>query len=282
MTSRDREPLTRSGGSPLSSGGSSEAGEATVPARVPGAVRVNRLSVRFGEVLALDDVTAEIPLGVSVAVIGPNGSGKSTLLKAMAGLVRPTSGTTDLGGCSTALVLQSTDVDRSIPLTVRDTVTMARFPRIGLLGRLGAADHEAIDGAVQALGLGELVDRQIHQLSGGQRQRVFVAQGLAQDADLLLLDEPLTGLDVVSRSTIADVLDQATLAGRTTVITTHSFAEAERCDLVMLLATQCIAFGPPTAVFTEPNLRRAFGGRFIKVGDTLVLDDPHHEPDHVH
>ncbi|MGI9612176.1 MAG: metal ABC transporter ATP-binding protein [Acidimicrobiales bacterium] len=247
-----------------------------------GLLRINRLKIRYGDVVALDDVTVEVPFGASVAVIGPNGSGKSTLLKAMAGIVRPTSGTVDLSGCSSALVLQSTDVDRSVPLTVRDTVTMARFPRIGLLGRLRTIDRNAIDRAVQALGLEELLDRQIHELSGGQRQRVFVAQGLAQDADLLLLDEPLTGLDVVSRSMIADVLDRASSAGRTTVITTHSFAEAEKCDLVMLLATQCIAFGPPATVFTESNLRRAFGGRFVKVGDTLVLDDPHHEHDHVH
>lgn len=249
---------------------------------MPGAIRINDLSIRYGDLVALDGVSAEIPLGASVAVIGPNGSGKSTLLKAMAGIVHPTLGTIDLGGCPTALVLQSTDVDRSIPLTVRDTVTMARFPRIGLLGRLRTVDREAIDSAVQALGLEALVDRQIHQLSGGQRQRVLVAQGLAQDADILLLDEPLTGLDVVSRSMIADVLDRAAAVGRTTVITTHSFAEAERCDLVMLLATQCIAFGPPTTVFTEPNLRRAFGGRFVKVGNTLVLDDPHHEHEHAH
>ena len=249
---------------------------------MPRAVRIHDLSIRYGDVPALDQVTAEIPLGASVAVIGPNGSGKSTLLKAMAGVLRPTSGTIDLNGRQTALVLQATDVDRSMPLTVRDAVKMARFPRIGLLGRLSIIDREAIDGAVQALDLGALVDRQIHELSGGQRQRVFVAQGLAQSADLLLLDEPLTGLDVISRSLIADVLQQVSTAGRTTVITTHSFTEAEQCDLVMLLATRCIAFGPPASVFTEPNLQCAFGGRFVKVGETLVLDDPHHEHDHVH
>lgn len=245
-----------------------------------GVVRINDLSIRYGDIRALDGITAEIPPGASVAVIGPNGSGKSTLLKAMAGIIGATSGTIDLGRSPTALVLQSTDVDPSLPLTVSDTVTMARYPHVGLLGRLGPADRQAIDGAIAALGLEPLVDRQIHQLSGGQRQRVFVAQGVAQEADILLLDEPLTGLDVVSRSMISDVLDQATAAGQTTVITTHSFAEAEQCDLVMLLATQCISFGPPATVFTEPNLRRAFGGRFVKVGNTIVLDDPHHE--HVH
>ena len=227
-------------------------------------------------------MSATLPPGASVAVIGPNGSGKSTLLKAVAGILTPASGRIDRGGNSIGIVLQSTDVDQSLPLTVRDTVAMARFPQLGLLGRLQPADRAAIDAAVTILGLDDLVHRQIHQLSGGQRQRTFVAQGLAQQADVLLLDEPLTGLDVMSRSLIIEALAGLEAAGKTTVITTHSFSEAERCDLVLLLATRCVAFGPPEEVFTEAHLRQAFGGRFIRVGDTLILDDPHHEHDHAH
>ena len=241
-----------------------------------GSLRLNGVTIQYGDVTALDEVTVTVPLGVSVAVIGPNGSGKSTLLKAIAGLLSPTSGTIDSNGSDVAIVLQSTDVDQSLPLTVRDSVAMARYPKLGLLGRYGPADRAAVDAAVAGLELTDLVDRQIHHLSGGQRQRTLVAQGLAQDAEVLLLDEPLTGLDVVSQSLIADSLDQASADGRTTIITTHSFAEAEQRDLVMLLSNRCIAFGPPKEVLTEANLREAFGGRFIKVGNTLVLDDPHH------
>lgn len=244
------------------------------------AVSVRDLSVRYGPIVALDGVTASVPSGVSLAVIGPNGSGKSTLLKVLAGVLAPTSGRVDRGGRTAAIVLQATDVDRSLPLTVRDTVTMARFPRVGLVRRLRPADRHAVEVALERLDLPGLVDRQIHELSGGQRQRTFVAQGLAQGAEILLLDEPLTGLDAVSRSLIADVLDNERAAGTTVVVTTHSFAEAKRCDLVMLMATRCIAFGPPDEVLTEQNLREAFGGRFLRVGDTLVLDDPHH--DHAH
>lgn len=243
-------------------------------------MRINGLSVHYGAVAALDRIGLEIPAGSSVSIIGPNGSGKSTLLKTMAGILKPTSGSVDHREQSVAIVLQSTDVDRNLPLTVRDTVTMARFPRVGLLGRMSSADRAAIDRALDKLGMQALVDRQIHQLSGGQRQRAFVAQGLAQEADVVLLDEPLTGLDVTSRSLIDDALTHETAAGRTTITTTHSFAEAERSDLVLLLATRCIAFGPPATVLTETNLREAFGGEFIRVGNTLVLDDPHH--DHVH
>ena len=105
-------------------------------------------------------------------------------------------------------------------------------------------------------------------------------RGLAQEADVVLLDEPLTGLDVVSRSIIADAIERVTDGGGTTITTTHSFAEAEQCDLVLLLATRSIAFGPPEAVLVEPNLREAFGGRYVRVGETLIVDDPHH--DHVH
>jgi ABC-type Mn2+/Zn2+ transport system ATPase subunit len=130
--------------------------------------------------------------------------------------------------------------------------------------------------------LDDLVDKQIHRLSGGQRQRAFVAQGLAQEADVLLLDEPFIGLDVVSRSLIGESLKRISAAEKTTIMTTHSFAEAEECDLVLLLATGAIAFGPPEAVLVESNLRLAFGGRFIRVGDLMVLDDPHHDGAHVH
>ncbi len=247
---------------------------------MPDCIRLDNLTVQYGDVVALDSVTAEVPHGASLAIIGPNGSGKSTLLKLIAGILRPAAGTFDSDGCAVAIVLQSTDVDRNVPLTVRDTVTMARFPGVGLLRRLQPNDHQAIASALRALGLENLADKQIHHLSGGQRQRAFVAQGIAQDAAILLLDEPLTGLDVGSRSLINNALDEAKSAGRTTVMTTHSFAEAERCDLVMLLAQQCIAFGPPAEVLTESNLQNAFGGRFVKVGNTMVLDDPHH--DHAH
>jgi len=94
---------------------------------------------------------------------------------------------------------------------------------------------------------------------------------------VLLLDEPFTGVDVTSRAVIVDVLDEERAAGRTTMISTHNFEDARRCDLVLLLATRAVAFGPPAEVLTEEHLRNAFGGRFVRVGDTLLLDDPHHD-----
>lgn len=248
----------------------------TYPGPVAPAITVRQLTVRFEDTLALSGVDLDVPAGSSLAVIGPNGSGKSTLLGALAGTLDMTADEALVAGAGPALVLQSTDVDRSLPITVRDTVSLARYPRLGLLGRFTAADRQAVHEALTRLAIDDLAGRQFHHLSGGQQQRVLVAQGLAQEADVLLLDEPVTGLDVVSRAVILEVVDEEVDAGRTVVMTTHNLDDARRCDQVLLLNSSPIAIGPPGTVLTEHHLRRAFGGRFIRVGDELLLDDPHH------
>jgi manganese transport system ATP-binding protein len=247
---------------------------------VPDAVSTIDLTVAYGGTVALDRVSIEVPAGSSVSVIGPNGCGKSTLLKALARIVDPTSGSFAIPAGRPAIVLQSTDIDRNVPISARDTVAMARYPSLGLLRRFKPADWDAVDTAMARMQIADLGSRQIHHLSGGQRQRVLVAQGLAQRSPVLLLDEPLTGLDVTSRQVILEMLDEERAAGRTTLTSTHNFQDAMRCDLVLLLATRAIAYGPPDEVLTEDNLRRAFGGRFVRIGDTLLLDDPHHNHHH--
>ena len=122
----------------------------------------------------------------------------------------------------------------------------------------------------------DLAPRQLHDLSGGQRQRVLVAQGLAQESDVLLLDEPVNGLDLVSRAVILDVIDEEIASGRTVVMTTHDLDDARRCQQVLLLDTTPVAIGTPAAVLTEEHLRRAFSGQFIRIGDKVIVDDPHH------
>lgn len=244
------------------------------------AITTHDLEVRFGHAVALSGVSITIPRGSSMAVLGPNGSGKSTLLAALAGTVRPTAGSVQLGSSGPALVQQSTDVDRSLPITVWDTVSLARYADLGLFGRFSAADKTAVHTALERLQVQNLADRQLHELSGGQRQRVLVAQGLAQGADLLLLDEPVNGLDVVSRSLILDVIDEELDQGRTIVITTHSLDDARHCHQALLLDTTPIAFGTPDEVLQEEHLRSTFGGNFVRIGDRLILDDPHHHHDH--
>ena len=261
-----RQPETRIG----------SVSNATYAGPVTPAITTRGLEVRFGDTVALSGVDLTVPAGSSLAVIGPNGSGKSTLLGALAGSIAATAGHASVAGPSPALVLQSTDVDRSLPITVRDTVSLARYPTLGLFGRFRAADRDAVDRALTRLTIDDLAGRQLHELSGGQRQRVMGAQGLAQDTGVRLLDEPVTGLDVVSRAIINEVIDEEVAAGRTVVVTTHDLDDARRCDRVLLLDTSPIALGTADKVLTEHHLRRAFGGRFIRIGDELLLDDPHH------
>lgn len=244
------------------------------------ALTIRGLEVRYDDSVALTDVDLDVPAGTSLAVIGPNGSGKSTLLNAIAGLKTPTAGTIGYDGPAPALVLQSTEVDRSLPITVRDTVGLARYPSLGLLRRFRDPDRHAVDEAMARLDITDLADRQLHELSGGQRQRVLVAQGLAQRSELLLLDEPVTGLDVTSRGTILDVIRDEVSAGHSVIVTTHDLDDARICDQVLLVDKHAIAAGAPDAVLTEDHLIHAFGGRFIRVGDRLILDDPHHHHQH--
>lgn len=244
------------------------------------AISTTNLRAGYGDEVALKGVTMDIPAASSLAVIGPNGSGKSTLLGVLAGTIAVGAGSATVTGRTPALVLQSTDVDRSLPITVRDTVSLARYPTLGLFGRFRATDREAVELAMKRLAIDDLAGRQFHDLSGGQRQRVLVAQGVAQDTDVLLLDEPVTGLDVKSRKIILNLIDEEVAAGRTVVVTTHALDEARSCDQVLLLDTTAIAVGTPDEVLTEANLRQAFGGSFIRVGDEFILDDPHHSHSH--
>src|SRR5690606_18598342 len=182
------------------------------PTADPAAVAASArdLCLGYGTRTALADATFDLPAGRVISLIGPNGSGKSTLLRALAGLVEPRSGALDVparrrrGGVG--LVLQTTEVDRTLPMTVREAVTMARSARRGGFGRLRAADRVAVRDARRRMDVAELAGRQWSERSGGRRPRVLVARGLAQQAELLLLDEPVTGLDVVSRGLILDAV----------------------------------------------------------------------------
>jgi manganese transport system ATP-binding protein len=240
------------------------------------AIATKSLEVRYGDAVALLGVDLAVPTGSSLAVIGPNGSGKSTLLGALAGTIEPSGGSLSVAGSSAAIVLQATDVEKGLPITVRETVSLARYPTVGLFRRFRDTDRDAVDRAMARMQVDDLAGRQLQDLSGGQRQRVLVAQGLAQEADVLLLDEPVNGLDLASRAVILDVIDEEVAAGRTVAMTTHSLDDARRCDLVLLLNTIPVTVGPPELALTEDHLRATFGVQFVRVGDGLMLDDAHH------
>lgn len=247
------------------------------------AVAVHDLTVAYGDHVALRSVDVSLPPGCVTAVIGPNGSGKTTLLRALSGLERPTAGEVVVLGrpagsdhAAVAHVMQAQTVNDAVPVTVLEAVRMGRYARRGLVGRLHADDHRAVDDAIDRMALRELVHRHLRELSGGQRQRVFVAQGLAQQAHLLLLDEPITGLDIISQDRIERAVAEEVAAGRTVVMTTHDVATAARTDHVLLLATHLVAAGAPDEVLTEDHLGHAYGGTAFRTAKgTLVIGDPH-------
>lgn len=248
-------------------------------------------AVGRGVVLAYNSHTAlaasnfDIPAGAVTSLIGPNGSGKSTLLHALAGLVRPRAGrVTVLDGdpddCHdrVAYVLQAVRVNEALPVTVREVVTMGRYARRGRFGRLDRSDREAVDAAMVRVAVHDLAHRHVRDLSGGQRQRVFVAQGLAQEADVLLLDEPVTGLDIPSHEAIDGVIESERQRGTTVVMTTHDIDEARRGDHVILLAGRVVAEGAPDDVLTTPKLAEAYGGHLVHLEGPVFVDDAHHAP----
>ena len=240
--------------------------------------------VRYGNLVALAKSSFSIPIGGVTALIGPNGSGKSTVLNVISGLAVPQEGDLEVARVDerprrVSYVLQGTKVSESLHLSVREVVTMGRYASAGLWRRLSSEDQESIDIAMARTGTTDFAGRHIHELSGGQRQRVFIAQGLAQEHDVLLLDEPMTGLDIPSIQAISEIIEEERIEGCSIVMTTHSLAEAEQADHVILLSGRVVAEGPPAEVLTVEYLTEAYGSSVLRIeGDQLFFDDPHHRP----
>jgi ABC-type Mn2+/Zn2+ transport system ATPase subunit len=250
------------------------------------AVEIRDLTVTYGSIVAVEEVDLTFDRGTSVAIIGPNGSGKSTLLSTISRLVAPTRGSVQVLANGehdgVAHVLQTTVANEAVPLTVLETVRMGAYGRRGPFRRLTRADRREIDEAIDRMRIGDLLHRQLLELSGGQRQRVYVAQGLAQRAAVLLLDEPITGLDLITQETITQVIREERDAGRTVVLTTHDVGTARLADLAVVMATRVVAVGPPERALVPETLARAYGGHVHVLDDgTVVLDEPHHH-DHRH
>ncbi len=242
----------------------------------PNSITTSNLEVRYGTTVAVTDVNLEVPTGSLLSVIGPNGAGKSALLKALAGTVDLHSGTMEVSGPTPSFVMQSTDVDSSLPISVRDVVSLSRYSNRGPFKRFRPDDHKAVENAIQRLNLSHIANKQLHEISGGERQRTLVAQGLAQESDVLLLDEPINGLDIVSRDIILEMVAEEVDMGRTVVVTTHNLSDASRANQVLLLNNCPCCVGTPDEVLTEANLRVAFGEESIRIGEKIFLDDPHH------
>lgn len=241
---------------------------------------ISNLFVRFDSRLALDDVSFQLHHGERVAVVGPNGAGKSTLFKAIAGVLKPISGEIKVyghgpgGHICIAYLSQRSQVDWSFPVTVSDVVMMGRIGKLGLLRWPKHRDWEIVRQALVDVGLEELANRQIGELSGGQQQRMFIARALAQEAELMLMDEPLTGLDIGSQESIFTFLDDLQGRGVTVMVATHDLdLAARRFDRVMLLNQRMLGFGVPEQVFTPEQLMSAYGGHIhlVETDDQLLV-----------
>lgn len=254
---------------------------------------VRHLTVCYGSYTALEDVTFHLHVGERIAVVGPNGAGKSTLFKVIAGVIRPTSGEVHVYGSSPShhicigYVPQRSQVEWRFPVTVEDVVMMGRVAKIGLFRQPGKADWQRVRQALETVGLLELAHRPIEALSGGQQQRMFIARSLAQDAELLLMDEPLNGLDVPSQESILSLLDTLRSQGITVLIATHDLEQAAAFfDKVMLLNRRLIGFGTPKEILNPEHLVRAYGGKLqiieeegnlLALGDTCCEEPFHYE-----
>jgi manganese transport system ATP-binding protein len=235
------------------------------------------LTVRYGDVVALEAVDIEVPRGTSIAVLGPNGSGKSTLFTAAVGLSTPDAGEIALTTGRVAYLPQQVTVEPMFPATVRDVVSMGRWGALGWRKRMSGRDHELVAEAMSALAVDHLARRRLGELSGGQRQRALLAQVAAQDAELLLLDEPFTGVDRPTEDTVRKLIGAWRDEGRTVMVATHDLARAARdYDLVLALNRRVIAFGPAAETCTEEVLAATFAGHVARVGGLLIETEHRH------
>jgi len=255
---------------------------------------VRKLSARYNGHLALEEITFHLHAGERIAVVGPNGAGKSTLFKVVAGVLQPASGEVNIfgsmprGHVCIAYIPQRSQVDWSFPVNVADVVMMGRIARLGLLGWPKKRDWDLVHETLRTVELDNLAKRQIGELSGGQQQRMFIARALAQEAELMLMDEPLTGLDSPSQQSILVLLDELKRQNVTVMVATHDLEQAsEYFERIMLLNHRLIGFGLPEDVLQTEKLVQAYGGRLRSVdGDkVLAVDDCCDEGDehaHVH
>ena len=239
---------------------------------------------------ALDNASFSIPRQSITALVGINGSGKSTLFKAIMGFVKSSGGRIELFGGSVkdalkanlvAYVPQNEEIDWDFPVLVKDVVMMGRYGHMGFLKIPNDNDYEIVKDSLKKVGMLELENRQISELSGGQRKRVFLARALAQQSEIILMDEPFTGIDVNTEEEIMELLREMKAEGKMMLISTHNLGSVpEFCDRTILLNKTVLAEGETTKVFTQENLTNAFEGvlrRYVLSATELHNDDDQRE-----
>ncbi len=253
----------------------------TVPE--PASITASGLTIGYHHEEILSGIDFAIAPGTMLALTGGNGSGKTTLLKTLAGLIKPLAGHVEVLGAAAghsplrvAYVGQHRKADNELGLRVVDVVRSGRYPARGLLHRLRDSDEHIVHESMRRIGIDPLADAPLARLSGGQRQRTFLAQALARCPDILLLDEPATGLDAGGRERYTDIVHEELAGGATVVVATHDFAEVESADLTMLLARRVVAFGPAEDVLTPENVFSAFGTSVTTISNGTFVHGPHH------
>ena len=249
-------------------------------------ISLEEVSVRYPNGhSALEGISLDMHPGTICGLVGVNGAGKSTLFKAMMGFVKPTHGHIQIAGHHVvsalkanmvAYVPQTEDVDWNFPVLVEDIVMMGRYGHMGFLRRPRKQDREAVDQALERTDISNLRQRQIGELSGGQRKRVFIARALAQGGDIILLDEPFTGVDIQTERAITQLLRDLADEGKLIIVSTHNLGSVPNfCDTVILINQTLLAYGDVETTFTRDNLARAFGGmlRDVNLGGEQLHED---------
>jgi manganese/iron transport system ATP-binding protein len=247
------------------------------------ALMISGLCYRYNSHNALDQLSFKVGLGERLAVVGPNGAGKSTLFKVVAGVIKPSQGTVSVyghepsGHICIAYVPQRTQVDWNFPVNVADVVMMGRISKMGPFRWPRRRDWQIVHQALDEVGMLNQADSGINELSGGQQQRVFIARALAQEAELILMDEPLTGLDQTTQDDLFQILDALRKRKVTVMIALHDLKmAAERFDRVLLLNRKLVGLGTAAEVLTPEHLQEAYGGHLRLVPTTegvFVLED---------
>lgn len=245
-----------------------------------------RLAVGYPHRTVLEGIDLFVTPGSGLALVGSNGSGKSTLLRTLVGLLAPRSGVVEvLGGPpgrqpgEIAYLSQFHDSGFVLPLRAVDVVRMARFDHRSRFRRARPSDERIVRRSMERMGVTHLADVPLRSLSGGQQQRVYLAQVLAREASLLVLDEPTAGLDAAGRELYLQAMAEERHRGAALVTSTHDLGEAVVCDRAMLLAGRVVAEGPPVDVLTPENLLVVFGVALARDGDRLIVTAAHHEHD---
>lgn len=249
-------------------------------------ISVEGVTVRYANgVTAVNDASFALGEGTICALVGINGSGKSTLFKTLMGFLKPARGSVSIAGLPVrealkrglvAYVPQAEEVDWTFPVLVEDVVMMGRYGHMGFLRIARQADRDAVDQALSRVNMLEFRKRQIGELSGGQRKRVFLARALAQGGQVILLDEPFTGVDVKTEDAIVALMRELRDEGRLMLVSTHNLGSIpDFCDQVVIINRTVLAAGPTATTFTHDNLQRAFGGalRHFRLGGADLHDD---------